>query len=208
MASFRGIEGACAGLVSLLEDAIGAGFPAAASVDLIEASSIEELTTGIGILPYRVTVNGTYRRPGGTLTSTGGRRLTKLPVDVSIVIVIVAESVAAKLALAGWTMRTLEDHPVLPHGLLNRDSSAAFDAGESVEITPEHVPHEELLHLWEVFGQTRFDPMMLPYALRNIGLETDLTLNEYAAVQERLLRFGSLTEGSQDETQEPVGATP
>lgn len=192
MATFRGIEGACAGLVALLEDAIGSGFPTAASVDLISADEIGDLPTGVGVLPYRVTINGTYRRPAGTRAPGGERRITKLPVDVSVAILVTADTVSTKLALAGWTMRALEDHPVLPHGLLNRDASSAFSAGESVEVTPEQVPHEELLHLWEVFGQQPFDPLLLPYALRNIGIESELTTNEYDAVQERLLRFGTL----------------
>lgn len=194
MATFRGAEGACVALVDLLTDAAvptnPGGFPNLVSFELISADGIGDIDLGAGILPYRISVNGTYRRPAGRRGETGEAQISKLPIDVAVAIIVAADAVETKLALAGWIMRTIEDHPLLPVGLLNRGTTGSFFTGEAVEVTLDQVPHEELLHLWEVFSEPKFTPIMLPYTLRNIALESTLTVSEHAEVQERLFRYG------------------
>jgi hypothetical protein len=183
-------------LDDIAASASSAGFGTAVDFEVISASQIADIRTGAGILPYRVVVNGTYRHPRGNHTPEGNERLPKLPVDLHFLVVVAAVNQATKLSLVGWVMRTLEDHPVIPVGLLNRDVDA-FDLDEVVEIAFDDVPHEELLHLWEATtSQPSFDALAVPYVARSINIESVLDQQSYSEVQERLHRYGVLSEVS------------
>lgn len=195
MASTRALEAVASAVAALLDEGAAQpapyGFPGAVDVGVISSSGIGDIGEGAGVLPYRIEVNPTYRHPHGRVAPGGGRQLDRLPVDLRLLVIVAAGETTTKLGLAGWIMRKLEDHPVVPLGLLNRDGDV-FGLDEPVEIGVDEVPHEELLHLWEVFGQPRYDAISLPYLARNISIESQLDLDTHREVQERLHRFGSL----------------
>lgn len=203
MATFRAIEAAGSAIAALLDDAFQAS-----ELDVVEDLEFvvidgsdfpDGLPTGAGIFVYRIQVNGTRRHPSGRADVVTGRRdLPQLPVDVHLLVVVSAPDPSTKLALTGWVMRKLEDHPVLPAGLLNRDAgeTPVFRTDETVEITFDNVSHEELLHLWEVLGAAKFDVVLLPYVLPNVHIESTVDLSESREVQERLARYGQLSEAS------------
>ncbi|GAA2124603.1 Pvc16 family protein [Nocardioides bigeumensis] len=197
MATYRAIEAASSAIASLLDDTF---VPDDFSGDELEFVVIDGsdfadgLPSGAGIFVYRIEVDGVRRHPSGRVDPGGRRDLPKLPVDVHLLVVVSAADAGTKLALTGWIMRKLEDHPVLPPGLLNREAGdePVFRNDETVELTVDDVSHEELLHLWEVLGAAKFDVVLLPYVLPNLLLESTLSVTEAAAVQERLARFGHL----------------
>lgn len=200
MATFRAIEAASSAIVGLLDDAFQA---TDFGTDELEFLVIDGgdfaggLPTGAGIFVYRIQVNGARRHPSGRADVVTGRRdLPQLPVDVHLLVVVSAGDPGTKLALAGWIMRKLEDHPVLPAGLLNRDAgeTPVFRSDETVEITYDDVSHEELLHLWEVLGAAKYDVVVLPYVLPNLHIESSVDVSEAREVQERLGRYGTLEE--------------
>jgi hypothetical protein len=197
MATYRAIEAASVAIVGLLDDAFVAEDFSGEDLSflVIDGSDFTEgLPSGAGVFVYRIQVNGTRRHPSGSVDLTGRRDLPKLPVDVHLLVVVSAADPSTKLALTGWIMRKLEDHPVLPSGLLNRGAGAdpVFGTDETVEVNFDDVSHEELLHLWEVLGAAKFDVVVLPYVLPNLLIESTITVSEAAAVQERLTRYGRL----------------
>lgn len=197
MATYRAIEAASAAVAALLDDTFVADDFSGDDLEflVIDGSDFAEgLPTGAGIFVYRIEVDGARRHPSGRTEPGGGRDLPKLPVDVHLLVVVSAAAPGTKLALTGWIMRKLEDHPVLPPGLLNREAGdePVFRSDETVELNVDEVSHEELLHLWEVLGAAKFDVVLLPYVLPGILLESTISVTEAAAVQERLTRFGHL----------------
>lgn len=197
MATYRAIEAASSAIAALLDDTFEPDDFSGEDLDFVVIDGgdfAEGLPTGAGVFVYRIEVDGARRHPSGRLDPAGRRELPKLPVDVHLLVAVSAADAGTKLALTGWIMRKLEDHPVLPPGLLNREAGddPVFRADETVELTVDEVSHEELLHLWEVLGAARFDVVLLPYRLPNLLIESSLSVTEAAAVQERLTRFGHL----------------
>ncbi|MDO9495171.1 MAG: Pvc16 family protein [Nocardioides sp.] len=197
MATYRAIEAASSAIAALLDDTFVADDFSGDELEFVVIDGgdfAEGLPTGAGVFVYRIEIAGARRHPSGRVEPGGRRDLPKLPVDVHLLVVVSAADASTKLALTGWIMRKLEDHPVLPPGLLNREAGEdpVFRNDETVELTVDDVSHEELLHLWEVLGAARFDVVLLPYLLPNLLLESTLSVTEAAAVQERLSRFGHL----------------
>jgi hypothetical protein len=150
-----------------------------------------EFTNGVSIFVHRVTINGTGRRPRGRIRDDGRREPSKLPVDAHLLLTAWGDTAGVQLAVLGWTMRVLEDYPVLPQGVLNRGTGDVFFPGESVELVADDMPNDELLHLWELLAPQTFQPSV-PYVARAIYLESARTEPEGALVQERLTRYGVL----------------
>lgn len=202
MATYRAIEAAGSAIAALLGDAFDGDAFGTDDLDfeVVDGSDFADgLPTGAGVFVYRVEVNGSRRHPSGrTDVVTGRRDLPQLPVDVRLLVAVSAPDPSTKLALTGWVMRKLEDHPVLPPGLLNRDAGDApvFRPDETVEVAFDDVSHEELLHLYEVLGAAKYDVVLLPYVLPNLHIESSVEVTEAGEVQERLMRHGSLAEVS------------
>ena len=195
MATTRALQAVVTAVATLLDDAAAQpaplGFESSVDIDVASSSDIATIGEGAGVLPYRVEVNSTYRHPLGRPAPDGTRQLDRLPVDLRFLVVVVALDTTTRLSLAGWVMRKLEDHPVIPLGLLNQDGDV-FALDEAVDVWPDELTHEEILRLWEVLGQSQYDAIPLPYVARNINIESQLDLKTYREVQERLNRFGSL----------------
>jgi hypothetical protein len=200
MATHRALEAICSAIATLLDDTAAAdsslGFGASVDFDVLSADDLSGMRSGAGILPYRITVNGIYRHPQGSSSGNGRRRLPRLPLDLHYLILVGISPQETRLSLATWIMRTLEDQPQLPVGLLNRDTDA-FSLDETVEVSFDDVPHEEVLHLWEVIGRPSYDALVLPYVTRSVLIESAVDRREHTEVQERLSRYGALAGAEQ-----------
>ena len=86
-------------------------------------------------------------------------------------------------------MRTLEDHRVLPSGLLNRITPGVFRDDEALEILPADLITEDLLHLWELLGSGHYQ-LSVPYVARNLRIESQRGLVTAAPVQDRITDYG------------------
>jgi hypothetical protein len=173
MATTRALEAVASAVAALLDDAAAqpapVGFESLVDISVISPSEIGAIGDGAGVLPYRIEVNRNYpHRPDPVLN--GGER-QQLAVDLRFLVLVGAAETTTKLSLVGWIMRTLEDFPVLPLGLLNQDGEV-FAQNESVTILVDEVPHEEILHLWEALARPRYDAIVLPYVATNIALES------------------------------------
>lgn len=193
MATHRGIEATCQGVVEVLRDNYD---PAAFNRDLefkvLSAGSFEGgISAGVSLFVYRVLVGDLPRTPAGRRSDTGARLQAQLPVDVHFILTAWAPDASLQQGIAGWMMRTMDDHRVLPSGLLNRMSAGVFRDDESVEVLDGELVSEDLFRLWELLGGTTYQ-LSVPYVARNVRLESDRELVTAARVRERIVDYGGV----------------
>lgn len=147
------------------------------------------MNAGVSIFLYRILHNGTYRAPAGRIGNNGERFRTDVPVDCLYLLCAWGRQASLQQAVAGWLLRVMEDHPILPSGLLNAVTPGIFAADEAVELTPGDLPTEDMLRFWEILDTHRL-PILLPYVARAVRIESELQLSTAELVQERLFNLG------------------
>jgi hypothetical protein len=193
VATDRAIDAVCQAVIDLLRDSYD---PAAFNQDLEfrvsgSANSAQQMMAGVSLFLYRVFIDGTVRIPGGRMTPEGKRHQTQLPLDLHFVLTPWGKDASTQNAIAGWMMRTLEDTPILPSGLLNRRVPGVFRPDESVEVVVGEIATEDLFHLWELIGPNSYR-LSVPYVARSVRIESELLVDEYEPVQERVGHFQTL----------------
>ncbi len=145
------------------------------SKDFIDTGSQRKITSGASVFLYRVLPNLTHRTPAGRILADGRHQLTKLPLDLYIIVTIWGKDPDTQNRLVGWVLRTLEDYPVIPASLLNINSPS-FNEDESIELILGELAGEELLHLWDLLGvqsSTEFCyQISIPYLVRNVCIDS------------------------------------
>lgn len=193
MAGYRAFEAVTRSVVDLLRDSHRPDrFTAPLEFAVFGVEQFRDgLEAGVSVFLHRATINGTVRSPPGRRQADGTTRRPRLPVDLHLLLTAWSREPSMQHAIAGWMMRTLEDHPLLPVGLLNRALGPVFEAGEAVELVSDDLPNEEMLHLWELIGPDSYQ-LSFPYLARNIHLDSELDDVVAPEVQERQGDFGSL----------------
>jgi hypothetical protein len=188
MASYRAIETISDALVRLLDASYDAadfdGQPL--TFDAYLHDDFENpMAMGASLFLYRVTINGVQRTPPGRTRSDGTRERAPLPLDLHYLITIWARDATMQHRIAGWIMRTLEDTPVLPYGVLSTLRPDVFRPEESTEIIIDDLSNEDLLRIWETLD-TRGYALSIPYRVRNVRVESDDVVHGDTPVQERI----------------------
>lgn len=186
MADFRAIEGTTQALVRLLQASYDT---ADFGHDLLFQAYVPEsfqtpMTAGVSVFLYRIAVDGVHRMPPGRLEPDGTRRHPHLPLDLHYLFTFWARDASLQHRLAGWTMRTIEDTAVLPHGLLEAAAPGVFEPDETVQLVPAELANEDLFRIWDVLGQSRYQ-LSVPYLARNVVVQSRRPRDEGEAVQER-----------------------
>jgi uncharacterized protein DUF4255 len=155
----------------------------------------DPLTEGIGLYLYRVTTNTTRRNFPPRLDSTGRRFRPQLPIDLHYLLTPWAQTSERQHQLLGWSMRVLEDTPILPPGLLNHygPDQETFQPDESVELVCEPLALQEIVNIWDAF-KPNFQ-ISVAYVARMITIDSQIVLSEFPPVQTRVLNFGKETVG-------------
>lgn len=191
MATYRALIGISETLIALLRMRYD---PADFANDLDFAIYTAEnfrnpMNAGVSIFLYRILHNGTYRAPAGRVGTNGERFRTDVPVDCLYLLCAWGRQASLQQAVAGWLIRVMEDHPILPAGLLNATTPGIFAPDEAVELAPGDLPTEDMLRFWEILDTRRL-PILLPYVARAVRIESDLPLTTAELVQERLFQLG------------------
>ena len=87
-------------------------------------------------------------------------------------------------------MRTLEDTPILPAGILNTQIPGVFDPDETVEIVVGQLSQEEMFNIWDVLPISY--QISVPYIARIVRIDSLLDQREGRPVLTRELDFGAL----------------
>ncbi len=138
---------------------------------------------GVSAFLYRIYQNGSHRVPAG-------RRGTdsKLPLDLHYLLTAWSNDAALQHTIAGWMMRTLEDHPTLTAAQLNEVVRGSFFPEETVDLVLTELTNEDLLRTWETMTDHRFQ-LSVPYVARIVQLDSERRLPEAGReVQERRSR--------------------
>jgi hypothetical protein len=146
------------------------------------------LTAGVSLFVYRVIVGDTPRTPAGRRSESGVRLQPQLPVDVHFILTAWAPDASLQQGITGWMMRTMDDHRVLPPGLLNRMAPGVFRDDETVEVLDGELVSEDLFRLWELLGSVTYQ-LSVPYVARNVRLESERELPAAALVRDRVLDY-------------------
>jgi hypothetical protein len=149
------------------------------------------MDAGVSVFLYRVYVNHTNRSPSGRVDALGRPQLPLLPLDLYFLLTAWAKDASLQHTIAGWMMRVLEDTPSLPAGLLNHRGVDIFQPDESVQLSVAELETETLFRIWEVIVNNAYQ-ISVPYVVRNVKIESELTVATGEPVQERLLDIREL----------------
>lgn len=189
MANYRAIEATCDTVVELLRD----NYPSELSDPPLQFSVFSRddfadgLAAGVSLFLYRIFVDGTERAPDGRTHPDGRRYQPQMPVQLHFLLTAWGSSASLQQYLAGWMMRVVEDHPVLPAGLLNRrydGDSPIFWPDETVEVSAAALPTDELYQLWDLIGPDTYQ-LSVPYQARGIRIESTRLIEPREPVRER-----------------------
>jgi hypothetical protein len=145
--------------------------------------------SGFVICLWRVTIN-TQRRARGPRTDKFGRRFKpSLPIDLSFLIIPVAEKADMQQRLLGWLMRMMEDAGPITAGQLNHflAESDIFAPDEEVELVCDPLPISDYLTLWD---RVKTMPQGMNYLTRLVLIDSDQMIDEAGPVITRAFEFG------------------
>jgi hypothetical protein len=193
VATYRAVEATSDAVVALLRDNYPADLPAPPLQFAVFTKSefAAGLGAGVSLFLYRVYVDGTDRAPGGRVLIDGQQQQPHMPVQLQFLLTAWAPDASLQQFLVGWMMRIVEDHPVLPAGLLNRrydDDSPVFWPDETVELSAAALETEDLFHLWDLIGPGTYQ-LSVPYQARGLRIESTRLLTDRPAVREREQRY-------------------
>jgi hypothetical protein len=145
---------------------------------------------GVSLFLYRVTVNSSLRNMPPRLAPDGARYRPSLPLDLHYLLTAWASDPDRQQRLLGWSMRALEDLPILPSGLLNHyiDHPDTFRADEAVELVCDSLSLQDLTAVWDKL-KPKYQTSVT-YVARMIAIESTERLVESRDVQARTFDMG------------------
>jgi hypothetical protein len=189
MASFRAISAVATSLLRQLELAWDRdGFTSDTFETAFLHGSNDESAPAFGMSAHllRVNVNGLQR----TSPPLAERHRRPLPVELELVLAPWATTAARMAELLGWTMRAIDDAPILAPAELNVTSPDTFLPSELVELVPITLPLDEHLRLWEALPWPR--RTAVAYQARLLRIDSSRTVDEAGPVLERDMAFADV----------------
>lgn len=186
MASYRAISATSRAIIGLLEDACPKTEFDKADFKLYQASNYDHpISEGVSLLLYRVTVNSTLRNLPPRLAPDGTRYRPSLPLDLHYILTAWASDTEKQQRILGWAMRTLEDTPIIPPGILNKyiDMPDTFRLDEAVELICDSLSIQDLTSLWDKL-KPRYQTSAT-YVARMVSIDSEIKLTEARLVQTR-----------------------
>jgi Pvc16 N-terminal domain len=187
MATYRAIEAVSQAIIGLLKAA-----PLPPEFSTLEIKSYRPAdfsddppSPGISLYLYRVSVNTVRRMLPRPVDQNGNRHRPALPIDLHYLLTPWATMPETQQILLGWSMRVLEDTPLLSSALLNPD---VFLPDETVEIVSEPLPLQEIINIWDAF-KPNFQ-ISAAYSVRMVPIDSLIVEPEGALVQSRTFTVG------------------
>ena len=173
MARWDAIRAVSNAMRDVLESArVGTPFPAI-DVTVVQTSDFAALPAeGVTIYLYRVAIHSSLRNLPAR--SDGRNRVRpSLPLDLHFLVTPWAKTAGRQHELLGWLIRALEDQPVLPTAILNRDGQIFAD-GETVDVVAQPLTPVDAVAVWE-FNKAIMQPSMT-YVARMVLLDSSVPM--------------------------------
>lgn len=166
--------------------AIGGEFDGVQFAHYGSASFQSPMSLGLSLYLYRISVSST-RNLRGRIAADGSRYRPPIPLDAHFLVTAWAEDPIKQQRMLGFAIRTLEDTPILPAGVLNQHSPEpdVFRPEETVELVFEAVSVQDASYIWEV-AQTKEQPSAT-YVARMIEIDSTVAIDAVAPVETREL---------------------
>ena len=188
MANYRAIKTVCEGVLKVLES----NYQAADFNDTtlqfkvyLADDFINPMNAGVSLFLYRIYINTSHRTPGGRIGPDGQRLQTQLPLDMHFLLTAWAKDASLQHTIAGWMMRTMEDTPILPSGLLNGLEPDVFQTDETLEITIGELKNEDMISIWRDMLEKKYQ-LSVPYMARNVRIESTRPQEGFAILERKL----------------------
>lgn len=152
MATYHAIAATSRALLRLLQDACPrTAFPQAQFDFLPVLDNQSPITDGLTLHLYRVTANTARRHLPPRPRSDGKLLRPSLNLDLYYLLTAWASNADMQQRLLAWGMRTFDDTPILPAGLLNAfgPETQTFHSDETVELIFDPLSLADLGVLWE-----------------------------------------------------------
>lgn len=191
MASYPAIAAMSDAVLGLLRTAsIGGEFDGVEFAHYGSSNFQSPMSVGVSLYLYRITVSST-RNLGWRVGQDGTRYRPPVPLDVHFLITAWAGDPIMQQRMLGFAIRTIEDTPILPSGVLNQHAPEpdVFRPEETVELVFENVSTQDQSYIWEV-AQTKEQPSAT-YVARMIEIESTVQAEYGAIVQTRGLELAS-----------------
>lgn len=193
LATYHAIAATGQAIVGLLKDASANTEFADSRFELYQAGDFQSdspLADGISVYLYRVAVNTSRRNLPPSTGPDGKRYRSPFPLDLFYLITPWGKTAAKQQRLLGWTIRQLQDTPVLPAGLLNHYGPEAdtFRSNETVELICEPVTLQDMVNILDPVKAIQ--QLSVVYVARMVVIESLVELIEAAPVQTRVFDYG------------------
>lgn len=152
------------------------------------------MSLGVSLYLYRVSVSANRNLPW-RIGADGRRYRPPIPIDAHFLLTAWAGDPIKQQRMLGFAIRTLEDTPILPAGVLNQHSPEpdVFRPQETVELVFESVSVQDASYIWEV-AQTKEQPSAT-YVARMIEIESSVAADDVAPVETRQLDLTTAVDG-------------
>lgn len=186
MAKDRAIASVGRALTKLLQEHCPAALSANASFTLYGPADFEDpMKQGLSLMLYRVAISSTPRNRSARRDMDGRQWRPSLPLDLHYLLTPWSSTAEGQHLLLGWAMRFLEDHNVLPAGILNAYDAEpdTFGPDEAVELICEPLALQDHLQIWDKL-KTKM-PVSVSYVVRMLLLDSTQALGTAPAVRTR-----------------------
>jgi hypothetical protein len=193
MATYPAIAATSEAILGLLQSAaVGGEFDTVEFGHYQTSNLASPMTEGISLYLYRVTVSANRNLPP-RLGPDGRRYRPPIPLDLHFLVTAWGETAIRQQRLLGFAIRTLEDTPILPAGVLNQHSPEpdVFRPEETVELVFEGVTIQDFGYIWNV-AQTKEQPSAT-YVARMVDIESRVSVDDAGLVQTRELEYAEAT---------------
>lgn len=189
MATYPAIAATSDAVLGLLQSAaVGTEFDGVAFAHYQSGDFESPMSDGVSLYLYRVTVSSNRNLPP-QVGPDGRRYRPPIPLDLHFLVTAWAETGVRQQRMLGFAIRTLEDTPILPAGVLNQHSPEpnVFRPEETVELVYENLTVQDIGYIWDV-AQTKEQPSAT-YTARMVEIESPVAFDEGGLVQTRELQF-------------------
>jgi hypothetical protein len=192
MAQYPAIAATSEAVLGTLQSAtVGGEFSGASFAHYQAADFQSPMTDGISLYLYRVSVSSNRNLPA-RLGADGKRRRPPIPLDLHFLITAWAGDAIKQQRMLGFAVRTLEDTPILPAGVLNQygPEPDTFRPDESVEVVFENLSVQDFAYVWDI-AKAKEQPSAT-YVARMVEIESRVESDGAGVVQTRELRYAQV----------------